>query len=191
MIPETGPIYVVEPHADDAYLSLGGAIVDLVKAGRHVIIVTVFSGTRKRAADAERYAAAVGAGYLGLGLVEAHYSITVEIETPGLDVVRADLPRDGTMIFPLGIRHPEHRAVARLAEPGDYAYLDTPYQLRRRNAAEVASLLDGRTIVHYARPDWRRKYRHHALFKDQSMFFYRCPPESLAPAVEMIVEARP
>ena len=52
---------VLEPHSDDAFLSLHNTIRNWLKIGDSVTIITVLSGTRKRADDAAKYANAVGA----------------------------------------------------------------------------------------------------------------------------------
>jgi LmbE family N-acetylglucosaminyl deacetylase len=180
-------VYIVEPHADDAYLSLGATISKWTAEGTPVVIVTVYSATRQRSVDARKYAAAVGAAWLGLGLTETNVGLGDPTATVTLPLTRNDLPYDGLLILPLGIQHPEHRAVAALAAPADLAYLDTPYQLRRKNQPEIAARLAGRAVVRWERPDWRQKFRHHDLFKDQSMFMHRNPPAALAAAVELIV----
>jgi hypothetical protein len=180
-------LYVVEPHADDAYLSLGWLIASTIADGGTVAIITVYSGTRRRAADAQRYADAVGASWVGLGLVESDVGLARDAPTPPPPIRRADLPVDGRLVLPLGVRHPEHRSIASIAESGDGLYLDTPYQLRAANQAEVATKLLGRSIEHWSLPPWRRKYVHHALFKDQSLFMHRNPPADLAGAIELIV----
>lgn len=180
-------IVVVEPHADDAFLSLGGHIERWVADGHAVTIATVFD-CRRRADDAERYARAVGARPVALRHPE-HGGTLAEVPAPALpdgclDDVRADADR---LVLPLGVQHPEHRAVAGLAEPGDWRYLDTPYQLKQKNADEVAAALWGRTIVSYLRPGLR-KWRHINAFADQAMFFYRNPPRHLVRAEELIVQ---
>lgn len=178
------PFWIVEPHADDAYLSLG----DFIQRNHpYVTILTVFSGTRKRALDARRYAESVGAKWEGLGYVESDVGLSsdVTLEPP---LKRDQLPSDGTLLLPLGIQHPEHRAIASLRREGDLSYLDTPYQLRYRNQTEAYRLLFGRTVLYWRRPDWRRKFLYHGLFRDQSMFMHRNAPKDLSGAPEIVVK---
>jgi LmbE family N-acetylglucosaminyl deacetylase len=56
-------IICVEPHADDAFLSAHGHILQWVKQGHSVTIVTM-SGKPRRMAEAKRYADNVGAQWL-------------------------------------------------------------------------------------------------------------------------------
>ena len=178
------PFWIVEPHADDAYLSLGDFIQ---RNSSDVTILTVFSGTRKRADDARKYAEAVGAKWEGMGYVESNVGVqTDEVLDPPFD--RSHFPSTGTLILPLGVRHPEHRALATLRKEGDYSYLETPYQLRLKNSLEAYRLLFGRTLVYWNKPGWQSKFKYHDLFKDQSLFMYRNPPKDLSGAVEVIVK---
>lgn len=183
-------LVVVEPHADDAYLSLGELIA--TRALGPVTIVTVFSGTRRRGDDAREYARAVGAEWVGCGLVESGGGVDGgEVETIDSQCIRDALSGavgDGsTVVWPLGIRHPEHRAIAALADPGDAFYLETPYQLRSANQEEISERLRGREVLYWKRPDWRKKFVHHARFRDQGLFMHRNPPKDMAGAVEVIV----
>lgn len=178
------PFWIVEPHADDAYLSLGDFIQ---RNSSHVTILTVFSGTRKRGLDARRYAESVGAKWEGLGYVESDVGLSSDtiLEPP---LGRDQLPSSGTLILPLGILHPEHRALATLRREGDLSYLETPYQLRIKNQIEVYRLLFGRSIRYWSKPDWKRKFKYHDLFRDQSMFMHRNPPRDLSGALEILVK---
>lgn len=178
------PFWIVEPHADDAYLSLGDFIQ---RHASSVTILTVFSGTRRRAQDARRYAEAVGAGWEGLGYTESDIGLTTNV-TLDPPLSRSQLPSAGTVILPLGVLHPEHRALASLRRAGDLSYLETPYQLRRKNQPEIYRLLFGRRLLYWNKPDWRRKFKHHDLFRDQSLFMHRNPPKDLGNAAEVIVE---
>ncbi len=165
-----GPTWVVEPHADDAYLSLGWHLA----AWAHTVpvtIVTVFSGTRNRAADALRYACRIGAEWVGLGLVEGD-SIDAPCEPFTAEWFEGLGGPGDTWVWPLGLRHREHRAVAAARPPGALAYLDQPYSLVVRNAAEVAAALAGRTVVSYVHPP-ARKWHANDLFKDQRLYFHR------------------
>lgn len=173
-------IVVVEPHADDAYLSLGAHIERWTGDGEKVAILTVFSGTRKRAVDAETYAQRVGAYWMGLGLVESGGSEVVDLPV-------LDLPPYRRIIFPLGLHHPEHKAVAAQAPADASFYVETPYQLVQANNDELAALIVGREIVSWRTPPMR-KWRHHGVFKDQAQFMRFNPPSALARAPEVIVK---
>lgn len=170
-------LIVVEPHADDAFLSLGTHIEEWSKAGKRVRIVTVFSGTRKRASDAQAYATAAGAEWEGWGYVEG-------------EPLPADLPAlsaQARVILPLGLFHSEHVAVRdALAGPGRWYYLDQPYAIIQKNGPAATDLLEGRRVVSYRKPGVR-KFRHIPLFKDQAKFFHYNPPEKLIQTCELIV----
>lgn len=169
-------ILVVEPHADDAFLSVGQHIEEWVKAGVAVTILTVFSGTRKRAEDAQKYAQAVGASWVGLGFVEGE-------PTRG----HPTIPFHTQIVLPLGLTHPEHVAVRKaLEEPGAWYYLDQPYAITQKNGELVTELMVGRPVVSYRKPG-ARKYRHIPLFKDQAKFYHYNPPEKLIQTCELIV----
>lgn len=176
---------VVEPHADDAFLSLGGHIVRWVQAGSRVEIVTVFSGTPDRGDEARRYAEHVGASWRGLGWTESSCGKNGDPGRTSLDL--ADVAdNDGIQVWPLGLDHPEHRLVAAQAPPEAYRYLEVPYQLTLREQANIDSALAGRTIESWLRPP-RRKYLAASIFRTQSLFFIYNPPKALAAAVEVIV----
>jgi hypothetical protein len=183
-------ITIVEPHADDAFLSLGGHI-EAWRGHLDVRIVTVYSGTRRRARDAEAYAHAVGAQWLGLGAIEK--------QGKGAAALRAAaklLSDGGIVIVPLGIRHPEHKEVRDAAEAllaADESlfcpqyYLDQPYAATQSNGLEVNQRLARASVVSYLRPR-AKKYRHIKLFKDQAKFFHFNPAEKLQYNIELIVE---
>lgn len=176
-------VLVVEPHSDDAFLSLGGHIERWRDAGARVGILTVYAADRRRANEAVVYADEVGAEWWGLTNVEGRYGTrsgvdvapAPTIETPdGFDVE----------VWPLGIRHPEHRAVAALAPTSARRYLDQPYEVTQANGDEVARKIIGRSIESWVRPG-ARKYRHTAIFKSQSLFFRNNPVDRLARIVEV------
>lgn len=193
--------YIIEPHADDAFLSLGGHIEQWVKAGEEVIIVTVYSKTAngKRGREAEAYAAAIGARWEGLGLVESGSSKTeTPEEAPVLKALQwfANGARfldgvDAEVFTPLAIRHTEHKLVTRCVCMAFRSfrisrYLDQPYATIGSNSPEVTVALEGLTIQSFLKPH-SRKYRHIPLFKTQSKFFYFNPAESLKNNIELIV----
>ena len=193
-------IVVVESHADDAFLSLGAHIEEWVKRGERVQIITVYSGTRKRARDAKSYADAVGAEWKGLGVEEAGGGgkcIPRKLP-PALLGFFCDLGRNVRIFLPLGVGHPEHKEVRRIAEISisDYSYnnrtfyyLDSPYQIAQKNSEEVTRALSGMEVESY-RKSSVRKWRHIPHFKDQSKFFWMNPAEKLQQCFELVVRDR-
>lgn len=172
------PLLVVEPHADDAFLSLGGHIEQWVKEGRRVKILTVFSGTRKRASDAQAYATAVRAEWEGWGYPEGE---PLPTDLPLL-------PVEFQVILPLALTHPEHILVReRLEQMGDWFYLDQPYGSIQKNAATATNLLLSKQVVSFRHPGIR-KYRHIPLFKDQAKFYHFNPADKLTRTFELIVK---
>lgn len=180
-----GPVWVIEPHADDAFLSLGAHLDAWAGTGAKVTIVTVFSGTRTRGRDAARFARAVDAEWVGLGLTESG-SMDVSQRFSGDDFRGLGDEPGHVRVWPLGLRHAEHRAIASAAPDEDMRYLDQPYATRPRCSAEVDTMLFGRLVNSYLAPG-AAKARHVDLFKDQSLFFHRLGPEGLRQCIEVIV----
>ncbi len=190
-------ITIIEPHADDCYLSLGAHCEAWIKAGEKVKIVTVYSGTRKRGLDAQNYAEAIGADWLGLGFEEGCAKTR---EAPpafaGSNLTRLFLDLRSNehlpfpVIVPLAITHPEHFIVRKYFEVHvgrvQY-YLDAPYQITQKNSQIITELLKGMKIVSYIKPSMH-KWRHIKYFKDQSKFWHYNPPEKLRECFELIVE---
>ncbi len=182
-------IVVVEPHADDAFLSVGGLLERWIAAGIPCTIVTVYSGTRKRAVDARAYADAIGAKWYGMGEVEFG---SMKPGDPAGEIkhgVPTPIFEAATVLLPLGIGgHPEHHAVRDLFHDALVApalggedvtrwgapvlyYVDQPYATKLKNQDELTDKLTDRKIFAIMRPG-ARKYRHVKLFKDQAYFFF-------------------
>lgn len=181
-------ITIIEPHADDAFLSLGGHIEEWKKARVKVKIVTVYSATRKRAEDSKAYASAVGVDWEGLGYVESGEGAN---DTAGVGNFPIPLPYEAApgeiIITPLGIQHPEHKAVRAALPNVSLHYLDQPYASTLKNARETQTKLVDTKVISYLKPN-ARKYRHIPLFKDQSKFFFYNPADKLKWNIELIVE---
>ncbi len=180
---------VIEPHADDAFLSLGGHIEMWVKRGDKVTIMTVFGGTRKRAADSKAYAQAVGADYYPFHAVEDKRDKLTDCEYKDLHETIGMFADNQTLtLLPLGIKHPEHLLVSRLHTGFDTLhYLDQPYAQTQSNTAEVNDAIGGMLVRSFLQPH-ARKYRHIPLFKDQAKFFHFNPAEKLKGNIEMLLE---
>jgi hypothetical protein len=110
---------------------------------------------------------------------------------PGAPKGSRGIPRGVKVVGPLGIKHPDHQAVASLlrdlSSGKRLVYVDQPYAATQANDGEVNALLRGSRVVSYLKPHLR-KYRHTPLFKDQAKFFYFNPPTKLAGNIELIVE---
>ena len=99
----------LEPHADDAYLSLHNTMKNWLKNGDQVTIVTVYSGTRKRAIDAQNYASSIGASWVGLGYDEGDEFTKLEFR----DKLNPLYDEDIQLYVPFGIQNEEHQNVKR------------------------------------------------------------------------------
>ncbi len=193
-------IYViVEPHADDAYLSMHQHMVDWINGGNKVVILTVFSGTRKRAKDAAAYAEAIGAQWEGLGFVEGGEGDPFEGKIfdpkPGmLGMLHAD---DGVIVIaPLGIQHPEHKAVSAWIKK-DFNHIDNslffyseiPYYSKLKNQEDANNMLFNKSIRSIKKPKhYKADEKYWKCFKDQSKFFHFNPAEGFKDVVEIIVK---
>ena len=191
---------IIEPHADDAFLSVGQIAEDAIKKRKlPVTIVTVYSATRKRGDDARRYAEAIGAEWVGLPFKEAGNSkASGNVGVFSLDDLSEVIEARGQkeVWAPLGIGdHPEHLAVrdavAKVLKRGRSLrtlrlYVDQPYAIRQKHAAEASELLRGRIIAAFCKPH-ARKWRHIPIFKDQAKFFHFNPVAMLAKTFEMVV----
>lgn len=185
-------ITVVEPHPDDAWLSLGATMERWIAEQRYVRILTVYAD-RVRAAESAAYALHIGATPISLGLTPNGGGLSgdweaVPLPASVLSGVRSDPP--GTWVWPLGIQHPEHRAVAALGrqvDPAGWSYVDLPYAMKVGRQDEVRRLLAGREIISWERPA-ARKWRAEAIYKSQSLFM-RNNGDVLRHAPEVVVGA--
>lgn len=181
---------IVEPHADDAALSLAAHIATWVAAGDDVVIVTVY-GNDERLAEADAYAAAVGATSVGLGHPEAETGPGLgagDLAALDADAIAQAVNLCGPDVtyWPLGIGHPEHDAVARLAPSAAARYADKPYWYKTYLADAFSDALSG-AVIDSARLASRAHYRRAlGAFKTQARFFYFNPPSTLA-GPELIV----
>jgi hypothetical protein len=171
---------IIEPHADDAFLSLGGHIEKWNKQ-ETTKIITVFSGTRKRAIDASLYSKEVGSLWSGLGLDETKDSFDLEL-------LKKLIGEEDDLFIPLALTHPQHTEVRDKIESvyqNVFYYLDQPYALIQKNSNLISEKIKGLYCYSFYKPN-SKKYRHIPLFKDQQKFFYYNPLEKLKEITEMI-----
>lgn len=162
---------VVEPHPDDAFLSVGWHL-EHVWADVPRTVLTVYHDAR-RGREGAAYAAAVGADWVGLGLPESKMdSRGVVRRVAELEAwLRENGGRFDTVVFPAGIQHPDHRRVAATAPPDALTYLDVPYLCKQKNADVLAGKAAGLTVESLVFPPVK-KWRHAAVFKSQAKFFH-------------------
>jgi hypothetical protein len=182
-------IYVIEPHCDDAFLSLGWSIRTWVQEGRHVEVVTVFSADERRARESQSWAQSIGAGWSGLGY--EGYVGEWRPEFPVVPLARPLLPpimreADTCRIWPIGLENPEHLAVAEMAADADFRYVDTPYQLHPYHQREVRQALIGRTIAWWQYTP-TAKWKARSFFESQAVLFEQFPPSTLQGLPEIVI----
>ena len=180
-------ILVIEPHADDAFLSLGGHIAHWVKQEEEVTIMTVY-GDEKRMNEAKQYAVAVGAKWIGLGVPETGGGLT-RGGKPGEVILPDSVLGFDTVCGPVGLQHPEHKAVAAALDVKLLLlrYLEIPYGYKQKNRKAVNRAICGGHIASFLQPN-KRKMRHAPIFKTQSKFFFYNPTGALAVHPEILIE---
>lgn len=187
-------IIVVEPHPDDAFLSLGWHLERLWKNEDRTIL-TVFADS-KRTKEAEAYASSIGAKSVVLGLEESKMLSSRPVRR--ISAIEEFFNGHGNkskerydrILFPIGLQHPDHLDVAASRVPNSARYLDTPYQTKQKLADCLLEKVDGMIVGSLLFPP-KTKWRKAAIFKSQSRFFYYNEKlyESLLP--EMTLEFPP
>jgi hypothetical protein len=177
---------IVEPHADDAYLSLHHHIKRWVKTDI-VVIVTVFGGTRKRKEDAIRYADSVGAIAEVLPNVEG--GPIADVNRQNLVPVNFDEEQEVEWYFPLGIQHPEHKEVRLIGD--DFAspnfYAEIPYYGKKINEEDFINQQTGLSLISCTTGTaLKGDEKYWKCFKDQSKFFFYNPPAGWMKTPELI-----
>lgn len=183
---------MIEPHADDVFLSMGGHIEQKFKNQKNSIL-TVFSGTRKRSNDAYLYASRTNCEWSGLGYDETQpYDLGV-LDHGWIDTMLDMLVSSSKNVYlPLCITHPQHFEVREMFEKRypdlkfKY-YLDQPYSNKLKNSEIVTYAISNMRCISYLKPR-STKYRHIDCFKDQQKFFHFNNAESLSSSIEMIFE---
>lgn len=182
MVTSSMNIVVVEPHSDDAFLSLGWHIENWIRDGHPVHIITLYPVNRRSLLDARDYAKAVDASWTGY-----------EMQTGPMPKQRIKLP-PGQLILPLGgapldqTSHTQDHWNVRcwLERPGCWYYLDQPYAIVQKHSIRFAKMLTGMNVISYSKPPIR-KWRHIPLFRGQAKFFHFNPAEKLKQTCELIV----
>jgi hypothetical protein len=163
-----------------------------VRAGRRVEIVTVYSADEERSTEAKGWATSVGASWRGLGLSECG---SIRLEHPDGTPMRLPPPRipddilgesDACRIWPLGLRHVEHIAVAGAAADGDLHYVDTPYQFNLLEQPAIRAALVGRAIEWWNSPP-KQKWDASKYFESQRLLFDHFRPDKLESLPEIVV----
>jgi len=168
-VEESKSLLVIEPHPDDAWLSLGGHLKSLWD-DYDVTILTVFSNDRRKV-EAENYAKSIGAESIVMGLEETDMlEKTGPSSIPGLRKILKRFKR-AQKVFPVGLQHPDHFSVASYASNSDWLYLDTPYQSKQKLGEELRESLCGLPIVSILFPH-ANKWKAEEIFKSQAKFMH-------------------
>lgn len=193
---------IIEPHSDDAYLSLHNFIRNRTYKHHTVRVLTIFSNT-KRAREGAEYCEQFGVRYTWAGLEETNCGLTNTDENliPQLkDVVKEYLEEKAHRLFkkkrrilcPIGLQHPEHIAVSdavcSFIKP-DYFYAEIPYYSKRKLKEEFESSVIGLTNDGYSLLDSEQdplKHGYSKYFKSQSLFFYYNKPWELSAIPERV-----
>ena len=181
-------ILIVEPHADDAFLSLHGHMTSWVKQGIVVDILTIYSSP-KRDREGGEYAKKIGAVYRSLTIQDQSHLGTAPRPIPEIASWEIDLSGETQLVFPLGLQHPDHLQVASLAPVGAWRYLEVPYYTKQKNQQRLAEEAQGMVLKSIGCPR-KTKWVNCKIFKSQSKFFYFNPPESLHPTPEIVLFSR-
>lgn len=184
-------IFVVEPHSDDAFLSLGGHIEQWVQEGRKVTILTLVPVKKNSLQNAKDYAKAVGADWEGF-----QYSGGDMDWNTWEDPFAIWPPPHSRVILPLGVapmdqtEHTQDHWNIRqwLQYPGCWYYLDQPYAIVQKHRERVNEFLKGMSVVSYLKPS-AQKWRHIPIFTAQSKFFFYNSEEKLRQTLELIVRS--
>jgi hypothetical protein len=174
-------IIVVEPHADDVYLSLHEHMVRWKKLGREITILTVQSAVKNRASEARTYADTIGVKWIGLGFDYGELPEKIDFSlVPGYD------PEKSRIISPLGLQHPDHIHVRKILKP-DLVYFDIPYAFKQKNQDTLNSVLANRLFDSFYVPHYtKRDKKYWGCFKSQSGFFLYNDPTALSKLPEIV-----
>ena len=172
--------WIIEPHADDAFLSLHTHAVAWIAEGIPISIVTVYSNPLRNE-ESIAYARRIGAKHFSLHFQEQGKPILT------LPDWLLNLPSDDRRIFPSGLGHTEHAEVYKLVRTGDWRYLDVPYQVRQELAEDLQRCIRGRRLVSICYPS-ESKWEFAEMFKTQAKFFRSNPIELLCQIPEIIIE---
>ena len=151
-------IYVIEPHCDDAFLSLHEYIKTFKPS-----IVSVF-GDKKRYKESEKYSAVMGVPHYIVRDEEGLKKFLKKLD-PDLDVV----------LVPVAIEHKEHQLVRRIVEKNFcgymYYYVDQPYGMKVKNSKTLWRMLIMKKLEWFSRPN-ARKWQYSKIYKSQAKLFY-------------------
>jgi LmbE family N-acetylglucosaminyl deacetylase len=170
-------LIVIEPHADDAYLSLHEHLLRWKRGGFRITILTVQSAVENRAEEAEAYARAIGVDWMGLGYDYGQLPTTIDLAEPASTLI----------VAPFGLQHPDHIAIRAILRPA-LCYLDIPYYTKQKNQTELnQKLTDHELHSIYTPAHGKQNKKYWGCFRSQAKFFYYNPPREIARIPEITV----
>lgn len=183
---------IIEPHADDAFLSLAGHMKAWAEAGDSVLLATVY-GSKARMKESAAFAKKIGADHHALGIPEGgavdHLDPSCRLtdDRPEIMSLRPLIKR-GQIYIPLGLQHAEHKEVRRYFDLRGVVnyYLDTPYYVKPSNADEVQNAVEWLQVQSILRPH-ASKWNAHKLFVSQSKFFHFNPVKNFHNVPEVVL----
>jgi hypothetical protein len=179
-------LWIVEPHVDDAFLSMHSHMKHWIKSGRNVGILTVFS-TSLRDKEGEEYAKSIGASHRSLTIKEGMKGLNGSSPNiPPVDDWCIDISAGDRMVFPIGLQHPDHIRVRDAAPDNAWYYLDTPYQAKQKLGEDLLSKIVGMRILSIIYPH-ANKWKSIPIFKSQAKFFHFNPAEKMLRIPEILV----
>lgn len=175
---------IFEPHPDDVFLSMGWWLMNEIKTNKiSVEIVTVFCNT-KRGVEAGEYANRIGANAIcmyneenkmNLEFDKIDYKPIYQQIKTYIDFYNKECNNKVTYYFPLGLQHPDHialRHASSFVSKWQYkAYIDTPYQAKKKNHVDLNTKLKGMEIEAMIFPP-KKKWDLASIYKSQSLFFH-------------------
>ena len=175
-------IFIVEPHSDDAFLSMHTHITTLWK-DKPKTIVTVFCDER-RCEEANNYADSVGCQHIGLMLQEGGGLSHEAGRVPPFGEWDIRFRDNDMLVFPVGLQHPDHIAVrARLPLTafGVTPYLfypEIPYYGKLKVGEQLLTATKG-LVVDSMIYSPQSKWKSIQFFKSQGRYWFYNKPENM------------
>lgn len=173
-------IYIFEPHPDDAFMSLHAHITTVWKDTEKTIVT--LTGSEERILEAASYAKSVGCNHVFRYYEDGGWG-KPKIDPISLWNLHID-PSEDQLVFPAGLRHPDHKFVASQAPKGSWFYLDAYYVQGESN--EDLKALTGRTIVSMIWANENKRY-YLSRFPSQAVRFMLAQP-NYPPRFEVVMK---
>lgn len=172
-------IYIIEPHPDDAFMSLHAHITGPWKTFDKTIVTVTCPP--ERAGEAASYALSVGCKHLALGFEDGNWGPS---KIPQFSEWNLKTSLSDFLIFPLGLRHPDHVKVNAESPVGSLFYLDV-YYVQYETNPELEKLSSKRVVSAL----WATESKRHYLsrFPSQAIRFVLAQP-NYPPRFELVLK---